>query len=207
MANKPVTQKRDRSKRKRIQLQVDDIDLPMIPAQLTIANLLPKKIEMPKWQGTDEAEFARFFDEHFPPEDERFAAFRHQVEGPNMMPHSAPRSKIYNYLKIRLIREWWWQAARINRMTALMTNSDPGPLRICEWTHENQWGPKLFIANRNNQEWCTEKCGAAHRQKQKRDRQKKYELNRELNISKKNNVISMSMNDRNRKKKKKGASR
>jgi hypothetical protein len=161
-------------------LQVDDVDLPMIPYEVTVANLLPEKMEMPEFRGTDEAEFDRFFDEHFPPEDERFAEFRGAVEGPNMLPYAAPPSKIVNYWKICIIREWWWKTASISRMVAGMTNSDPGPLRICDWCR------KLFIAGRNNQYHCTDRCGDALRHQRERDNRKKYELQRELNISTKN---------------------
>ena len=145
MANKPVMPKRDRAKRKRIELQADDIDLPMIPAELTIANLLPEKMNMPKFWGTDDAEFARFFDEHFPSEDERFAAFRKWVNGPSMLVpwQGGLTSKIVNYWKIGVIRERWWAAAHINGMVARITKSNPGLLRICGWCQ------KLFIANRN----------------------------------------------------------
>jgi hypothetical protein len=183
MANKSVTPKRDRSKRKRIQLQVDDVNLPMPPYELAASNLLPEKTEMPDPDfrgGMDEAEFERFFDEHFPPGDERFAELRRWVvAGPNLRP-AGPYSKLDNYLIILINRQRWWAAARINRLVAAYTNTDVGPLRICDWCR------KLFIAGRNNQDHCTKKCGAALRQKRKRDKRKQYELQRELNISTRN---------------------
>ena len=202
MANKPMTQKhdganRDRAKqRRRIELQLDDVNLPMPPIDLFLANLLPEKTPMPEFRGTDEAEFGRFLDEHFPPGDERFAEFRREVAGPSLNAVlAAPRSNIFNYRIIAIKRERWWAAARINRIVAGMTNTDPGALRICDWCR------KLFIANRTNQQWCTDRCGDALRHKRQRDMRKKHELQRELNISKKNDIDTMisRKNDRNKK--------
>ena len=200
-------QKRDKSKRQ--PLLLDDIallqgidlgiDLVLLPEQLTIANLLPANVDAPDWETdrqsirrfTPEAEFEQFLDEHFP--REKFRKFRDAVDGPNLMQMAArrrdveivnaPRSKIANYRFIIEIRGYWRAAARIDAMIAAMGGGKkrrPPLLRICEWCQS------LFIAWRKNTKTCQKKCGAAVRQARKRFKAKQYELQRELNISKKN---------------------
>jgi hypothetical protein len=181
------------------------IDVPWLPLpeQLTIANLLPANVDAPDW-GTpndrqsiwrfppDTAEFEQFLDEHFP--REKFPKFRHAVDGPNLVQMAvrkrgwdlvnAPRSKLANYRFIIEIRGYWRAAARFDAMFAELGGGKkrrPPLLRVCEWCQS------LFIAWRNNTKTCEKKCGAAVRQARKRARAKEYELQRELNISKKNN--------------------
>jgi hypothetical protein len=197
-------QKRDRSKRRRVHLQLDDLDLPMLPAQITIANLLPADVEAPDWGTPDapETELQKFLDERFP--REMFLEFRRMVDGPSLIQMSArkqgvetaaaPQSRLANYRYIVETRRMWRAAARINSLVAVMAGERRPLLRICEWRQCQ----KLFVAERNNQKWCSDKCGAASRQARKRDKAKQYELQRELNISAKKTQ---------RRKPKKGASR
>jgi hypothetical protein len=192
-----------RAKPKREPLQVEDINLPMWPAQLAIANLLPADSEAPDWGTPDAggtAEFAKFLDERFP--RERFPKFRRAVDGPSLTQMSARkqgvqeavalRDRLANYRYIVETRRMWRAAARINSLVAAVAGERRPPLRICEFCR------LLFIAARNNQRTCDKKCGAGVRQRRKRAKAKEYELRRELNISRKNDKQRRS---------KKGASR
>src|SRR5260370_33410467 len=84
------------------------INLPLLPARLMIANLLPANVDAPDWgtpDATDTAEFAQFLNERFP--REMFPEFRQKVDGPNLTQMAArklgeqivpaPRSKLSNY--------------------------------------------------------------------------------------------------------------
>jgi hypothetical protein len=198
-------QKRDMPKRKRVRLQVDDLDLPMLPAEITVANLLPWDVEPPDFQtGTIDptdvphtetaaeiAAFERFLDDRYP--RDKFPEFRREIDGP-MVQLPMTTSRLGKYRYVVEVRRQWRAAARKNRLIAVLTNDRLPLLRICEWRQCQ----KLFVAERNNQKWCSDKCGAASRQARKRDKAKQYELQRELRISMKN--------DQGRKPKK-GASR
>ena len=178
-------------------LQVDDVDLPMAPYQLAIANLLPGDMEPPNFrtdaytEAAEAAEFEQFLDDRFP--REKFPEFRREVDNPGRSPVlwgcTAP-SKIACYQVIVEIRRMWRAAASVGRLIAVMSNDRLPLLRICGFCQ------KLFIAGRNNQMTCDKKCGSALRWRRKRAKAKEYELNRELNISRK---------DRQQKLKKKGA--
>lgn len=211
-----MTQKRDRSKRvrpkrvrpKRVRLQLDDIDLPMPPADIALANLLPWDVDPPDFRtgstgptdvfprtetAAEIAAFERFLDDRFP--RDKFPEFRHAIDGPRLLyTAAAPPSKLFNYHYIVETRRQWRAAARKSRLIALLTNDRLPALRICEWRQCQ----KLFVAGRNNQRWCSDRCGAASRQAGKRAKAKQYELQRELNIS---------MRNGQRRKPKKGASR
>jgi hypothetical protein len=174
---------------------VNDLDLPMLPSEITIANLLPWDAEPPDFQTgaigptdvpqtetvAEIAAFDRFLDDRFP--RDKFPEFRHELDGPvvGSLPMSASRLGKYRY--IVEVRRQWRAAARKNRIIALLSNDRLPLLRICGW----QPCQKLFVADRNNQKWCSDKCGAASRQARKRFKAKQYELQRELNISSKSN--------------------
>lgn len=218
-----MTQKRDRPRR----LLVDDLDLhlPLWPASLAIANLLPADVEAPDWyprstgaerkemtdlvikakdalarvgidvEREEAARFERFLNEHFP--REQFAEFRDMVDGPDLAEMAArkqgwetvavPRSKLSNYRFIIGTRRTLRDAASIvplisrtlARRRSSRTRTSLPPLRICEWRQCR----KLFVAERNNEKWCSDKCGDAFRQALKRKRAKDYALQAELNIS------------------------
>jgi hypothetical protein len=171
-----------------VRLQVDDLDLPFLPAEITIANLLPWDVEAPDFQtGTigptdiphaetaaEIAAFERFLDDRFP--RDKFPRFRHEIDGPVCsLPNTISRLGKYRY--IVEVRRQWRAAARKNRLIALLTNDKLPLLRICDWRQCQ----KLFVAERNNQKWCSDKCGNAFRQALRRERQKQYEVNREIN--------------------------
>jgi hypothetical protein len=176
-------------KRGRVHLQVDDLDLPMLPADIRLANLLPWDVDAPDFRtgstgpadvpqmptAVEIAAFGRFLDDRFP--RDRFPEFRHEIDGP-MLLHSAaaaPISKLVNYHYIVEARRQWRAAARKSRLIALLTNDRLPALRICGWRQCQ----KLFVADRGNQRWCSDKCGAAHRMEQMRAKAKEYELNRQ----------------------------
>jgi len=162
---------RTQKKRKRVYLQVDDIDLPMAPYQLAVSNLLPGDVEAPDWTSGTDAGFDQFLDQRFP--REKFVEFRRALEGPNMLPYAAPSSKIVNYRLIILTRERWRAAAHINSIIASMTGTKRSPLRICEFCKN------LFLARRNNQETCSEKCASGRRMARWRAKADEYESNRQ----------------------------
>jgi CGNR zinc finger protein len=173
-------------KRARVHLQVDDPDLPMLPAEITIANLLPWDVDPPDFQtGTigpadvphvptaaEIAAFERFLDDRFP--RDKFPRFRREIDGPMLqLPKTISRLDKYRY--IVEARRQWRAAARKSRLIALLSNDRLPLLRICEWRQCQ----KLFVAGRNNQRWCSDKCGAANRMEQMRAKAKEYELNRQ----------------------------
>ncbi len=179
-------------KRGRVHLQVDDLDLPMLPADIALANLLPWDVDAPDFRtgstgpadaphmatAVEIAAFERFLDDRFP--RDRFPEFRRYVEGPALLPPYPPeprsgRTKLVNYHYIVEARRQWRAAARKSRLIALLTNDRLPALRICGWRQCQ----KLFVADRGNQRWCSDKCGAAHRMEQMRAKAKEYELNRQ----------------------------
>lgn len=170
-------------------MQVDDLDLPMLPADIAIANLLPWNVDPPDFRtgstgptdvfpcsetAAEIAAFERFLDDRFP--RDKFPEFRHAIDGPRLLyTDAAPPSKLFNYHYIVETRRQWRAAARKSRMIALLTNDRLPALRICGWRQCQ----KLFVADRGNQRWCSDKCGAAHRMEQMRAKAKEYELNRQ----------------------------
>lgn len=170
--------------------------MPLTPAQLAIANLLPPNVDAPDWGAPDApetAEFDQFLDERFP--REKFPEFRHMVDGPNLMqmanrkpgvqivPHSGrddpkrkeaqsvptPRSKLANYRFIIDTRAYWRAAARI--LARVVAGSKPRPplLRICEGCGV------LFIARRANNRWHVKGCGSRVRMAKMRAERQNYE--------------------------------
>jgi hypothetical protein len=176
----------------------DDVNLPMAPYQLAIANLLPGDMEPPNFRtdaytvAAEAAEFEQFLDDRFP--REKFPEFRREVDNPGRSPVlwgcSAP-SKLACYHVIVEIRRMWRAAASVGSLIAVMSKDRLPPLRICGFCK------KLFIAGRNNQMTCDKTCGSALRWRRKRAKAKQYELQRELNLS--------AGKTRRRKPKKKGA--
>lgn len=177
--------KGDRAKGRRIRLQVDDINLPMWPATLTIANLLPGDVATPDFHTADPwhetpaeaAEFERFLDEQFP--REKFPKFRQAVDNPYLDWNAGVKrhTKLQNYRYIVGIRDRYRGAAQVQSLIAVITNDRLPPLRICEWCKS------LFIAYRSDTKTCSTKCGDARRQANWRAKAKDYEVARQRKLS------------------------
>jgi CGNR zinc finger len=161
----------------------------MLPGEIALANLLPWDVDAPDFRtgntgptdvfpstetAAEIAAFERFLDDRFP--RDKFPEFRHAIDGPRLLYSvAAPPSKLFNYHYIVEARRQWRAAARKSRLIALLSNDRLPLLRICEWRQCQ----KLFVAGRNNQRWCSDKCGAANRMEQMRAKAKEYELNRQ----------------------------